>query len=359
MMTPVSADALLAHAQWVRAFARALVAEDSDDVAQDAWIAAIRHGELARPWFATVMRNAVRMRWRSATRRRLREEASEPTEATLSPEQLAQRMELQQKLAAAVVALDEPYRSTIVLVFYEGLSPAEIARRHDIPATTVRSRLRAALVMLRRTLACDDADWRVALAPLGAIPGAPATLPALAIALALLAILTTAALMLLHAPGPSSATPPPPPPAVASAAIAAPSPALPAEDAAPTYEVEVRGEDDPPPEPGSPAYVAEKLSTLMRISADRVRECYELAVAAGRDGRGEVSITTTVVTWPDVMAQVKIEAGTTVTDPETLECIRENPAAIEEPFERILDENDDFADLTTLELTLHQTLPPD
>jgi RNA polymerase sigma factor (sigma-70 family) len=166
------ADTLLAHARWTRAFARALVAEDSEDVAQDAWIAAIQHGEVARPWFATVMRNVVRMRWRSATRRQLREQALEEV-AVLSPEQLAQQMELQKKLATAVLALEEPQRSTIVLVFYEGLTPPEVARHLDIPATTVRSRLRAALVRLRRELERDDDQWALALMPLVGIPVPP------------------------------------------------------------------------------------------------------------------------------------------------------------------------------------------
>jgi RNA polymerase sigma factor (sigma-70 family) len=358
MMTPVpSAEALLAHARWVETFARALVAEDSDDVAQDAWMAAIQHGVVSRPWFATVMRNAVRMRWRSTTRRQLREQATDSA-ATRTPEELAQRMELQTKLASAVLALEEPQRSTIILVFYEGLSPAEIARQQAIPATTVRSRLRAALVTLRRELELEGDGWKLALAPLVAVPSPPIALPFLAIALALLAVVTAIAVIARVAP--SASTSPPPPPVTHASFAVPPRPALPEIDAPPTYEVEVlpeRSADDPPPEPGTPAARMEQMAKIMQIGMKRVDECYDLALAAGREVSGEVNINIQVVTWPDVIAQVKINDGTTVTDPETLECIRENPAAIEEPMERYLDEDDELAGLTTFDFTISQTLP--
>src|SRR5687768_6003013 len=111
MPPPVqSVDQLLAHAHWVNGFARALVREDADDVAQDSWLAAIQKppapAASPRPWFATVMRNAARMRFRSASRREAREQVIESA-AVPTPAELAQRMELQHRLAAAVLALDE------------------------------------------------------------------------------------------------------------------------------------------------------------------------------------------------------------------------------------------------------------
>src|SRR5215470_2042101 len=155
-MTTADVDRLLGQARWVEGFARALVREDSDDVAQDAWLAAIQRppapAASPRPWFATVMRNLARMRFRSASRRRAREGASPTGGDAPTPAELAHRMELQRRLASVVLALEEPQRSTIVLVFYEGLSPADVARQQGVPATTVRSRMRAALVTLRARL---------------------------------------------------------------------------------------------------------------------------------------------------------------------------------------------------------------
>lgn len=135
------------QARWVEAFARALVREDSDDVAQDAWLAAIQHppapAASPRPWFAAVIRNLRRMRFRSASRRRAREDASATNDKVPTPAELTHRMEMQRRLASAVLALEEPQRSTIVLVFYEGLSPADVARHQGVPATTVRSPMRS------------------------------------------------------------------------------------------------------------------------------------------------------------------------------------------------------------------------
>ena len=48
-----------------------------------------------------------------------------------------------------VAALDEPYRSTVLLCYGEELSPSEVARRQGIPAGTVRWRLKQGLDRLR------------------------------------------------------------------------------------------------------------------------------------------------------------------------------------------------------------------
>ena len=44
-----------------------------------------------------------------------------------------------------LLRLDEPYRTVILLRFYEGLSSAEISRREGIPAGTIRWRLKQGL----------------------------------------------------------------------------------------------------------------------------------------------------------------------------------------------------------------------
>jgi hypothetical protein len=73
-----------------------------------------------------------------------------------------------------VSELEEPYRSTVLLRYAEDLSPAEIGRRQQLPAGTVRWRLKTALDELRRR--ADErfgGDRRIALRALIPVGGGP------------------------------------------------------------------------------------------------------------------------------------------------------------------------------------------
>lgn len=170
-------DALLAHAGWIRALARSLVPADAhlaDDVAQDACLAALEeHPETDRPlgaWLAGVVKNLVRQHRRGAARRSDREERAARKEATPSTLDHVAALSLHRALVEAVMKLDEPYRETIVLRFFEELSPTEIARRCEIPVATVKTRLARGLEKLRAKLDCDHGgdgeSWLLALVPL-------------------------------------------------------------------------------------------------------------------------------------------------------------------------------------------------
>ncbi|HEU4615371.1 MAG TPA: carboxypeptidase regulatory-like domain-containing protein, partial [Kofleriaceae bacterium] len=73
-----------------------------------------------------------------------------------------------------VLALAEPYRSTVLLHFFEGLTSVEIAHRLGIPASTVRGRLKTALEQLRAQLKARTDQprrgWLAALVPLSQAP---------------------------------------------------------------------------------------------------------------------------------------------------------------------------------------------
>lgn len=62
----ISPEQLLAHADWVRALARALVADPAgaDDLVQETWLAALdrppAHAQDLRAWLGTVLRNLAR-----------------------------------------------------------------------------------------------------------------------------------------------------------------------------------------------------------------------------------------------------------------------------------------------------------
>jgi RNA polymerase sigma-70 factor (ECF subfamily) len=167
--SPVTVDALLAERAWVRALARSLVASeaDVDDVEQETWLAAVRHapaqGSRPRAWLATVVRNQARLLWRRAGRRGRIERAAARPEATTSAANSVAHADALRRLVAALLALREPYRGTLLLRYFDGLSPDDIARREDAPVGTVKTRLRRGLELLRDELGRDDDDRRALL----------------------------------------------------------------------------------------------------------------------------------------------------------------------------------------------------
>jgi RNA polymerase sigma-70 factor (ECF subfamily) len=176
---------LLAHAAWVRGVATALVrdAASVDDLVQETWLAAMRRppetDRPLRPWLAGVVRNLVRQRRRGEARRERREEVvatRRAAESLPTPDELAERLDTQQRLAAHVKKLPEPFRATVLLRYYEGLTAADIASREGVPAGTVRWRLKRALQLLRERLDAEhDGDrraWCMALIPL-TVPDTP------------------------------------------------------------------------------------------------------------------------------------------------------------------------------------------
>jgi len=151
-------ETLLADDRFVRSLARLLVSDAhlAEDVAQQTWVAALEHpprkrGPL-RSWLAAVGRNFARRIGRGEVRRLRREHAAARPEALPSTAEIVAREETRRRIVEAVLALEEPYRSTIVLRFLEGLPPREIARRSGVPKATVRTRIRRALEFLRRNL---------------------------------------------------------------------------------------------------------------------------------------------------------------------------------------------------------------
>lgn len=186
-MTSFDPRQLLSQTQWLRQLARSLVKEGADDLVQDAWVAALRSPPRSdrglRPWLRKVVTNGARLRWRGDANRAAREEIAGGLDdrAVPSPDELLERHELQQLLARLVSELDEPFRSTILLRFAEGLTPAEIADRLSIPGGTVRWRLKEGLERLRVQLDAayngNRRAWLAALGPLAMPRTSPASPP--------------------------------------------------------------------------------------------------------------------------------------------------------------------------------------
>ena len=163
---PLRAEELLQHTAWVRALALRLLddRESADDIVQETWLATLRRPprdrESLRPWLAAVVHNLARLRRRSDRRRLARERASAAGEAVPSTERLVEFEAERRRLVEGVLRLREPYRSAVLQRYWQGLSPAEIARRHGVPSSTVRSRLERAHRQLRADLERRTGDAR-------------------------------------------------------------------------------------------------------------------------------------------------------------------------------------------------------
>ncbi|MDB4960429.1 MAG: hypothetical protein JWP01_428 [Myxococcales bacterium] len=193
-------EKLLEHAAWLRRLAYSLVRDEAaaDELVQDTWLAALRQppdlNRPARPWLRRVITNVARFRWRTEKHRAARElsMAAVAEQTASSPEDLLERHETQHLLSRLVAELEESYRTTILLRYEEGLSPAAIARRLGIPAGTVRSRLHEGLDRLRVRLDSihrgDRRSWIVAFAPLARRPAPPLAVPLVVFALIALAV---------------------------------------------------------------------------------------------------------------------------------------------------------------------------
>jgi RNA polymerase sigma-70 factor (ECF subfamily) len=149
---------LLAQQDRLASLARSLVRDPdlAEDVAQEAWLVALRRPEEAQrlryPWMARVVAHVARNR-RRARERALKGEREKPAAAAVpSTASVVEAVELQRLLADAVLQLAEPYRETVILRYFGHLAPRHIARRCGVPVATVRTRLARALAMLRRRL---------------------------------------------------------------------------------------------------------------------------------------------------------------------------------------------------------------
>ncbi len=186
-------EELLSHDRWLRILVSRLVHPDIvEDIVQDTFAQALasppeKHRAI-RAWLARVAANFARKKHRSDARRQ-RRERMQGMDPELMPDtaDLVARVDAQRHVAKLVLGLDEPYRTTVLLRFFEDLSCRQIATRMNVPHATVRTRLQRALARLRKQL--DDGEgpqWRAIYTGLFAIPdlgaSVSATIPASAAA---------------------------------------------------------------------------------------------------------------------------------------------------------------------------------
>lgn len=174
-------DSLLEHRSWVQAFARRLLRDEAaaDDLAQEAWIRALRSppdpARDPKPWLRRVLKNLASNARRGAGRRAKHEQVggaqrARGREGTRSPAALVAEAEQHRRLVGHVLDLEEPFKTVLVLRFYQGLTPTEIAQRTDTAVGTVHSRLSRAVARLKARLDAEEGGdrraWIAGLLPL-------------------------------------------------------------------------------------------------------------------------------------------------------------------------------------------------
>lgn len=203
-----SIPTLLDEQAWMRRLARRLVEDEAsaDDLVQQAWLALLKRPPAAGPglrgFLATVLRRLASKREHGDARRTQRELRAEiaPREIP-SPEELAAEVDAQRELVEAVLALDEPYRETVLLRWFRDLSTHGIAKHQGVPLGTVETRLKRAHARLREELTRKhDGDARRWILPLMPV-AAQATLPVGTSVLVTLGVLVMSKALFLAAAG--------------------------------------------------------------------------------------------------------------------------------------------------------------
>ncbi len=189
-------DDFVRHGESMSRLARGLLDDPTlaEDVVQHAFVSALENPPHSRrllpAWLHRVVRNRAIDEGRMESRRRERERAA-ARQRSETEQDVERQLDVQQRCFDAVRSLREPYRTAIVLRFYEGLPPRKIARRLDVPVKTINSRITRGLAFLRETLdrtepPSGEGNWRLALVPIAtsspwrALPAARATLEGVA-----------------------------------------------------------------------------------------------------------------------------------------------------------------------------------
>lgn len=151
---------LLEQLGWVRTLAVQLLRDPdrAEDLSQEVCRVALESpprtsgGPRMRAWFRSVTRLLARDTIRSQRNRSIRERRAAGVESAPSTYEVVARNALVQRVSIAVMALPEPYRSTVLYRYFDGLAPAKIAELMAVSGVTARKRLSRGLQMLRARL---------------------------------------------------------------------------------------------------------------------------------------------------------------------------------------------------------------
>ncbi|QDV09792.1 RNA polymerase sigma factor [Planctomycetes bacterium Poly30] len=175
-MNTLDIEAILSQDEWLRRMARSLVQDPhaADDLVQEAWLADLQAGRAARDkrsWLSVVLLRAGSKAFRSARNQRERAESAahlREQEAPATDEVVGDR-QLRSLVAEELLALPEPQRTALHLVYVADLSVTEAAGRMGVAKSTASQRVDRGLEMLRQRIDAahggDRRSWCLALLP--------------------------------------------------------------------------------------------------------------------------------------------------------------------------------------------------
>jgi len=173
---PFAPEVFARHAAALRALARALVREpaDADDVVQETWVAFLQSPpsrlESLGGWLSTVLRRRASNRRRESGRRDLHEQAARRPES-FDPRPIEQQEQTLHAVVAAVSALDDQLKQVVMLRYFEGLTPGQVAERLGVAPNVVYDRLHRAHAKLRTRLEGEFGSARALVIALAAFSG--------------------------------------------------------------------------------------------------------------------------------------------------------------------------------------------
>lgn len=136
--------------------------EDAEDLVQETFLAVLQkidtfeRGRAFSPWFFRILVNRGLNARKSRALRTTCEVPEDAAAGGASPERMAERAELQQRLRCALDRLPDRQRVIVELFELEGFGGAEIAEILEISDGTVRWHLHEARKTLRQVLAAYD-----------------------------------------------------------------------------------------------------------------------------------------------------------------------------------------------------------
>lgn len=141
--------------------------EDAEEVVQDTFVKVYTHAARFRPeqgsaraWIYTIARNECRMRLRRRAARPRHDgdtDVHEPA-GTLAATPTSPPPEVRLDVARALDQLEPDDARLLSDAFLQGFSHAQVAERSGMPLGTVKSRIRRALLKLRRSLGGEHVD---------------------------------------------------------------------------------------------------------------------------------------------------------------------------------------------------------
>jgi len=156
---PQSETELIANRAFIQKLSRlyARSVEEADEVAQEAWLAILRKPRASilsvRGWLHQTIRRQVNSLIRKRMRRADVEWLSFDDERSSSLLDLLVEQGGVELLHHRVSCLDRKYARVLHLRYFEGVNRAGIARELDLPVSTVATRLRRGLELLRSAYA--------------------------------------------------------------------------------------------------------------------------------------------------------------------------------------------------------------